>query len=96
MALDYGDDVVIKIVTVDRDGKKLEIQKIKAMGNTTVNYLREKVIYCGKTTQNWKNVELKWTDKDGDQVTLETDGDLKIALNEMGATGLTVTATEAD
>ena len=40
MTLDYKDDVVIKILTVDRDGKKLEIQKIKAMGNTTVNYLR--------------------------------------------------------
>ena len=41
MALDYGDDVVIKIVIVDRDGKKLEIQKIKVTGKwTTVKYLR--------------------------------------------------------
>ena len=41
MTLDPRDEVVIKIVTVDRDGKKLEIQKIKVIGKwTTVKYLR--------------------------------------------------------
>ena len=39
MALDFGDDAVIKIVTVDKDGKKLEILKLKAYGMNT-NRLR--------------------------------------------------------
>jgi len=97
MTLNPMDDVVIKIVAVDRDGKKLEIQKLKVIESyTTVKFLRGKVINSAKTPQNWKNVELKWTDKDGDQVRLDRDVNLEIAINEMGATGLTVTATEAD
>jgi len=99
MSMDSKDDIVIKIVIIGKGGHTLEIQKQAwDVQDVTIRKLREKVKGSRKIPEDPKeegcylDIELSWMDKNGDQVRLQEDAELALALKEMKAVGLTVVA----
>merc|ERR1712106_1208283 len=96
MSMDSKDDIVIKIVIIGDDGKALEVQKQAwDVKDVTIDALKRNVKGSTKLPREYSKIpvncvdegsylviELFWKDKTGDQVRLQTGGELALALKE--------------